>query len=194
MSDTVTTITPPPADASTPDSWIRHVGRYLGVSWLVGFSCIIVVGVVWTARILDRTGYRRRDWLLMFVPVVGMIVSVRSMWRYTARDAYRSPRGDRPSTTMAPRRQVGAAVAGYGLAAVYYALLGVAIVAGWTGWAEADRVGLVSMLESEGVDPLTARCVLDELEVAYPGGAPAEWDGAFQSSFEDAWVVCSSAT
>ncbi len=42
---------------------------------------LYVPGLVAIAFMADKTGYRRRDWLMTLIPVWGLVVQIRILWR-----------------------------------------------------------------------------------------------------------------
>jgi hypothetical protein len=112
-----------PVGPPVHDGWWGHLVRYLGVGALVGLGHVVVVGLFWTAAILNRTGYRKRDVALLFVPVLGPFFLIVALWRYTAKSAYWSPRADRPSApadrTVRPLLVGGGWLAWAGFAVVF---------------------------------------------------------------------------
>lgn len=88
---------PEPAD----DPWLLHALRFIGVGLLLVLAWMtLILGLVWRMRIFTVTGYRKRDVLWQWVPVIGTIADTRTLWRYTARDEYWTPRDDRPSEIL----------------------------------------------------------------------------------------------
>ncbi len=83
-----------------PDSGGAHFWRYLGISLLMALSCYILIGLVWFAIVLSQTGRRKRDLLMLLVPIWGSVVATQTQWRYTARNVYWSARADRPSKSL----------------------------------------------------------------------------------------------
>jgi hypothetical protein len=56
---------------------------------LTGAMCAFYVPmVIWSGNILAKTGYRKIDLLLMFVPLVGNITFTRTQWRYCSKTCY----------------------------------------------------------------------------------------------------------
>ena len=88
---------PEPVD----DPWWPHALRFVGVGLLLVVAWMtFIVGLVWRMHALSATGYRKRDVLWLWVPVIGWVADSRSLWRYTAREAYWTPREDRPSHVL----------------------------------------------------------------------------------------------
>lgn len=77
-----------------------HFLRFFGIYLVLALSVYIIVGLVWWAIILSQTGRRKRDMLMMFIPIWGAVVAVQSVWRYTAKNVYWSARADRPSKSL----------------------------------------------------------------------------------------------
>ena len=77
------------------DGWFGHALRFIGVGLLLVVAwATFVLGLLWRMRIFDVTGYRKRDVLWIWVPFVGWVADARSLWRYTAKDAYWEPRSE----------------------------------------------------------------------------------------------------
>lgn len=86
---------------AVPDPWVPHALRFVGVAALLAVAWMtFVLGLLWRMHLLSVTGYRKRDVLWLWVPVVGWIGDARTLWRYTARDEYWTPRDDRPSHVL----------------------------------------------------------------------------------------------
>lgn len=171
------------------DSNGLHFVRYLGIALLLSLANAVVIGIVWTFVVLTRTGYRKRDILLLFVPVVGTILSVRALWRYTAKTTYWTPRPDRPSAPMPNGGHPALVALGY---VGFVGLIVVAIAVGATTedeWTSEDRRVLQQELESNGLDPATSTCMVDFVEDRYPEGLPDE-DDALSKVGQDAFAAC----
>lgn len=83
------------------DPWGLHAVRFVGVGLLLVLAwATFILGLVWRMRIFDVTGYRKRDVLWEWVPLVGTAAAARTLWRYTAREVYWEPREDRPSEVL----------------------------------------------------------------------------------------------
>lgn len=90
-------VAPEPVD----DPWLPHALRFAGVGLLLLVAWLtFILGLLWRMHIFTVTGYRRRDVLWEWVPIIGTIAETRSLWRYTARDVYWTPRDDRPSEVL----------------------------------------------------------------------------------------------
>ena len=88
---------PEPVD----DPWFLHALRFTGVGLLLLVAWMtFVLGLIWRMHMFSVTGYRKRDVLWEWVPIVGWIAETKTLWRYTARDAYWTPRDDRPSHVL----------------------------------------------------------------------------------------------
>lgn len=83
-----------------PDGGGVHFLRYVGIALVMGLSCYILVGFIWYMIALAQTGRRKRDILMLFIPIWGTIVAVQTHWRYTAKNVYWSARADRPSKSL----------------------------------------------------------------------------------------------
>lgn len=82
------------------DNGLVHFLRYLLIWAVVAISMYVLVGFVLIALMLSWTGRRKRDVLMMLIPIWGGIVGVQTLWRYTAKNVYWSARKDRPSKSM----------------------------------------------------------------------------------------------
>ena len=89
----------PPA-MMKPDPGFMHFLRFLGVWVVMGLLSVIIIGIVWLAIALSSTGRRKRDLLMLFIPVWNIVVEVQTIWRYTAKNVYWKPRDDRPSKSL----------------------------------------------------------------------------------------------
>ena len=89
-----------PANAMRDDPDFMHFLRFIGIWILMAFLFYVVVGLVWMAFALSSTGRRKRDILMLLVPVWGTIVVFQTLWRYTSRYVYWSVRSDRPSKPL----------------------------------------------------------------------------------------------
>jgi hypothetical protein len=100
------TTAPPPATgypqptALKPDGGVMHFVRFLLISIVMSALGVVFVGIIWAAIALSSTGRRKRDLLMYFIPVWGIIVNIQTLWRYTAKNVYWSPRSDRPSKSL----------------------------------------------------------------------------------------------
>lgn len=159
------------ASTTVEDSNGLHFVRYLGISMLLSLANAAVVGIIWTLVILTRTGYRKRDYLLLLVPVVGWIVGVRAIWRYTAKQMYWTPRDDRPSAPMPNGGHPALVALGYGS---FVGLIALAVIVGPSSdeWTSEDRRVLQQELESNGIARPTATCMVDFVEDRYPTASP----------------------
>lgn len=114
-----------PAGQAQPqaDPGFAHLLRFLGVGNAIYLSSALLVGHFWNAHLLSRTGWRKRDMLLLLVPMYGSYLSVVTLWRYTARDAYWTPRDDRPSDVLRGWQRTAAITAGLVLLPVLIGLV-----------------------------------------------------------------------
>ena len=87
-----------PMTAQKPDGALGHFVRYLLIGLVMGI--IPIVNIVWFAIALSKTGRRKRDLLMLLIPIWGLVVHVQTVWRYTARNIYWSVRSDRPSSSL----------------------------------------------------------------------------------------------
>ena len=91
---------PPSFRAPREDNGFVHFLRFL-VAWLLMVMLIyVIVGFVWMMFAMSATGRRKRDVLMLFIPIWGTIVGVQTMWRYTAKNVYWSVRPDRVSKSL----------------------------------------------------------------------------------------------
>jgi hypothetical protein len=180
-----------PATAAGDDPPLEHFLRFACVYAAVLASiAFFLVGFVWLAAIMNRTGRRRRDVLLAPVPVIGAIVNVSSVWRYTARHVYWSARPDRPSSVLSgPARPIviafGALV---GVSYVGLGVLGAALAP--MEWSDDYRRGFITELRRAGYTATEADCVASAIEDAYEGEEPDGDEGDFQRIVDAASEVC----
>ena len=80
------------------DSWGPHFLRFVGV--VVVMQALSVIGTIWFVLALSRVGYRKRDVLLMVIPLYDVVLGTVAVWRYTAVSAYWTPRPDRTSAPL----------------------------------------------------------------------------------------------
>lgn len=103
-------IQPPPGYGLVPgtnqvtplveDDGFVHFLRYLAISLVMALSIYIIVGLIWMMIALSQTGRRKRDILMILIPIWGSIVAIQTQWRYTAKNVYWSARADRPSKSL----------------------------------------------------------------------------------------------
>jgi hypothetical protein len=124
------------------DPWVPHALRFVGVGALLTVAWMtFILGLVWRMHLLSVTGYRKRDVLWLWVPVVGWIADARTLWRYTARDEYWTPRDDRPSHVLDGWARPAAITA---------------------GWLAVPALAVGGILASIDDDPF--ECVADDVE------------------------------
>lgn len=94
--------TAPELRTAAADPFLLHLLRHLGVwlgfqvlvlgGWMLGQPAVAMAGIVAAgiaaSGVLTATGYRRRDLVLLVVPVVSLVVGHRCVWRYTSRYVY----------------------------------------------------------------------------------------------------------
>lgn len=173
------------------DPGFGHLLRFVGVGMALGVSSWFVIGIFWQAHILSRTGYRKRDLLLLFVPGYGSYVSVVTLWRYTALEPYWTPRDDRPSDVLRGWQRPAAIAAGWVLVPLMILATIVAIVVVVVtniGWDEAERQDLVDAYIVEGFDPPVAKCIADEIIDDYPLG-PSTFEADVDSAASEQVAV-----
>ena len=83
-----------------PDPGGMHFLRYFGISLVMALSCYLIIGLVWMMIALAQTGRRKRDILMILIPIWGSVVATQTQWRYTAKNVYWSARSDRPSKSL----------------------------------------------------------------------------------------------
>jgi hypothetical protein len=156
------------------DPWLAHLARFTALYTAVTVSNVaFLLGLVWLAHLMDRTGRRKRDLLLVLVPGCGVVVTIQTMWRAVARTAYWEPRPDRPSAPLhgAARRTV--IVAG-GILTLILAVAAVVAVAGVrderSSWTEREQTELFGALVDAEVDPTAIPCIADYIVSRYPEG------------------------
>ena len=96
----MTTASPSVPITMQEDGGLMHFLRFLLISIVMSALSIVLVGVIWRIISFSKVGYRKRDVLLLFIPVVNIIFSIKTMWRYTAKNVYWTPRDDRPSSSL----------------------------------------------------------------------------------------------
>lgn len=89
----------PPA-ALKEDGGFMHFVRFFFISLLMTILTYVIVGIIWQMIALSKTGRRKRDILMFLIPIWGIVVSVQTGWRYTAKNVYWSVRDDRPSSSL----------------------------------------------------------------------------------------------
>lgn len=99
-TDALPQAAPRTAQPLRPDGGFVHFLRYLLIGLVMGLLCYVIVGLVWFAFALSATGRRKRDILMFFIPIWGSVVSVQTIWRYTAKNVYWSVRSDRISKSL----------------------------------------------------------------------------------------------
>jgi type II secretory pathway component PulF len=92
--------TPTPTTTNTPDPGFMHFLRFFVISFLMSALSVLLIGLIWFVIALSVTGRRKRDVLMLLIPVWGVIVNVQTVWRYTAKNVYWSVRDDRPSKSL----------------------------------------------------------------------------------------------
>ena len=180
----------PPRMPQGPDRWFPHFLKFAGAYGAVWAAGTFVIGWFWIAHILNRTGYRRRDVLLLLVPIVNVVMLFTALWRYTAKQPYWSPRTDRQSLPLTGTLRPTVIFGGY-VAAPLVSIMLFATFLATHGWNDANRNELVDGFMREGLDQSTSQCVVRELEVAYPVGPPPESDPRLIPVVRDAVTRCS---
>src|SRR5438128_1502597 len=178
--------------ASTePDPGASHFLRWIGLYGALLLANSVLVGLLWSARALSRTGYRKRDVLLLFVPVLGAVVAITATWRYTARSVYWSPRHDRPSTVLtSPWRPVAI---GFGWAAGLAAIAAIIVaIEQGSGWTSSGRNELRAELIKQGISDARAKCIVSHFVGANPDGPPSAGDPRITSVGQAAAASCAS--
>ena len=185
---------PTPEKQTVDDPPLEHFLRFACVYAAVLASiCFFLLGFIWLAAIMNRTGRRHRDVLLSPVPVIGAVVNVTSVWRDTAREVYWTPRPDRPSHVLSgPARPL---VIGLGGAVgVLYVLAGVIGAAtAEPEWRSEYREGFVSGLRRSGYTAEEADCVATAVEDDYQGEEPTGDESDFEAVVSDANAACGIA-
>jgi len=164
------------------DPGFPHLLRMVGAWAAVSLSIYALgAGLFWWAYAFSRSGYRKRDILLLIIPIFGFVVAARVMWRHTARNVYWSRNEDRPSSVLSGWQRPTAIAAGWIL---FPLLIGAVIVDSLDqGWTTQDRYEVTSLLLDAGFDPLTAGCMTARLQEYMPNpnvGTDAEWRSAFE--------------
>lgn len=177
------------AEPLQDDPGFAHFLRMAGVGMSVAMACWIVVGLFWYGHIMSKTGYRKRDLLLLSVPVYGSYLAVVVMWRYTARDVYWTPRDDRPSEVLHGRNRPAAIALGWVLFPIFTA--GIIVMAALSaGWSDTERANLVNSFVRVGVDRPVAECMADRIIDHFPAGPGAYAD---DESIDEAFTTAIDA-
>ena len=92
--------TPNPPSTNVPDPGFMHFLRFVGISILMSALSVVLIGLIWFVVALNYTGRRKRDVLMLLIPIWGTIVNIQTIWRYTAKNVYWSTRDDRPSKSL----------------------------------------------------------------------------------------------
>jgi hypothetical protein len=85
------------------DGGFVHFLRYILIATVLSALSAFLVGVIWYMIMLSSTGRRKRDVLMAFIPIWGVVVSIQTVWRYTAKNVYWSVRSDRTSSSLFAR-------------------------------------------------------------------------------------------
>lgn len=150
------------------DPGFLHLLRFLGVGMLLDAAFFLLVGFVWAAFIFDKTGYRKRDVLLLFIPLYGTVVFIISSWRYTARRVYWTPWADRPSAVITGWKRPVAIAGGW----VLITLLVVGAAAGpRSSQHKLSASDVAACLSLRGLAPSSDQA--NELELAVRAGVVA---------------------
>ena len=163
------------APSTSSDPWFPHFLRFLCIWVLLAIGQVILIGVIWQAAILRRTGYRARDLLLLLVPIYGGVVSVVTLWRYTARSVYWDTRAGRNSAVLQESRQLliglgAAAMVLIGPLAAAVALAAPQEPAASPWWDAATEKDWIDSFVDNGWDRVQASCVIGYLEEVFPEG------------------------
>jgi hypothetical protein len=69
---------------------IPHFLRFilLNLALTASLYALFIPFVLWHGNIFVKTGYRKIDLLLMFVPLAGNITFTRTQWRYCSKTYY----------------------------------------------------------------------------------------------------------
>ena len=173
------------ADAAD-DPGFAHFLRFAGVYAALAVACVFIVGYVWLMLILNRVGYRKRDFLMTLIPVYGAVVIVTAVWRYTARSAYWSPHPGRVSKPLAQPWQRGLSILGGVLfAVVTYVVVMEAVTSSGDEMTDAEwREDFVDFWSNEGgKDPAVARCAAPRVEKGIPYDSKSDVAQAIEAAF-----------
>lgn len=171
------------------DPWFPHFLRYFGVSLSTGVSFYVLAGFFWWPYITNRTGYRKRDALLLLVPIVGAYVGAVCLWRYTARSVYWSQREDRTSDILRGWQRPAAIAGGY----VFWPVLifgAIALGLADEDWTEADRDEIRRAFVETGLNESEAQCALSIMEREFPDAVPTGDESNFESAVQGAIRTC----
>ena len=169
--------------------WLSHFFRYFGVSLITGVSFYVLAGFLWWPYITNRTGYRKRDALLLLVPIVGAYVGTVCLWRYSARTVYWSQREDRVSDVLRGWQRPAAIAGGY----VLWPLMIFAVIAlglAEEDWTDADRDEIRRAFVDTGLNGSEAQCAVARMESVFPDKVPTGDESNFESTVQEAIRVC----
>lgn len=178
----------PAAHAGAPpvgddDPWLSHFLRFVGVFVVYNVAGLFLIGHLWLLFVLDRVGYRKRDFLLMMIPVYNVMLLVGAFWRYTARRPYWPPRPDRLSRPLAPRPLLLLTVSGWLLGVVFAAGVVIAVTMS-KDMSETDfRADFVDFWTRAGAERPVAECAADRVSPGIPYDSEEELAGAIQAAF-----------
>ena len=166
------------ANEQVDDPWLPHALRLCGVGLLLVLAWMtFILGLLWRMHIFTVTGYRKRDVLWMWVPIIGTVAQTRSLWRYTARDVYWTPRDDRPSEILDGWARPVAIGAGWLAVPVLAAGASFAAINGEDGECVADELeqrietedGFTFEQLGEAFDGALERC---DVDIDFGDGSP----------------------
>lgn len=154
------------------DPWFGHFLRYLALSAVVALAAAFLVGYLWLAFLLTRTGRRKRDVVLCMIPLLGSVIMAQTMWRAIARTTYWSARHDRPSGPLQGTARRGLLVVGALLWPLFAIVMAVSAVTAATapGWTDPDRAALYGDLAGYDENPMITLCMAERIEEQYPDG------------------------
>lgn len=173
----------------------RHVLVCTGVCAAVVVLAQVLVGLLWLARIMARTGRRERDLVLVAIPIYNVYVVWTSVWRYTSTVVDWPIRADRASQVLQAQRRLPVAAAGFALAATMAvaSIVEVARVRDDRWLPVADRQALVGvMVDRFDVAPSEVPCVLERLEARFAPGSTfaALAEPQRRAAIDDALAAC----
>jgi hypothetical protein len=184
-----TAAAPSTSTIGSQDPGFAHFLRFFGVFVLWYVATVPALGLIWLAFIFNRVGYRKRDVLMMLIPIWSAIVSVRALWRYTARWVYWPPLPGRPSRPLQQPWLSVLSAAGWVVTAALV-VVGIMAAASPDGPEMSDAQWREDFVEywvdEAGVRPDVAECAARDVGADRPYAT----EDALAQAIEAAFLAC----